>query len=105
MPLIVIGLSHHTSPVTVRERFAFAEGKVPAALRLLRESNIVEEAVILSTCNRVEIYAATSVPPARAFAELQGFLIKCPEYPAPILDGIYALSEPQSLEHLFKVAA
>lgn len=105
MSLIVIGLSHHTSPVTVRERFAFAEGKVPAALRLLRESNIVDEAVILSTCNRVEIYAATSVPPARAFADLQGFLLKCADYHDPILDGIYALSEPQSLEHLFKVAA
>jgi len=37
MPLVVIGLSHHTSPVTVRERFAFPEAKVPATLCLLRE--------------------------------------------------------------------
>src|SRR6266446_260926 len=105
MPLFVIGLSHHTSPVTVRERFAFAEAKVPASLQLLRQSGLMEEAVILSTCNRVEIYAATSLPPSQAFAELHGFLIKCADYSDPITDEVYMLSEPQSLEHLFKVAA
>ena len=63
MPLVVIGLSHHSSPVALRERFAFAEARVPAALQLLRESGAAEEAVILSPCNRVEIYAATSADP------------------------------------------
>src|SRR5947209_8756955 len=105
MPLLVIGLSHHTSPVIVRERFAFAEARIPATLHLLRESGVVEEAVILSTCNRVEIYAATSAPPIKAFAELQGFLIKCADYRDPMADEIYTLSEPHSLHHLFKVAA
>ena len=42
MPLVVIGLSHHTSPVTVRERFAVAEAKIPGALDLLRQSGVVE---------------------------------------------------------------
>ena len=104
MPLVVIGLSHHTSPVTVRERFAFAEGKIPATLRLLRESGVAEEAVILSTCNRVEIYAATNLEPLRAFANLRGFLLKCADYHDPLTDELYALSEPQSVQHLFKVA-
>ena len=57
--VVVIGLSHHSSPVELRERFAFAEEKIPDALKLLRDSGIAGEAVILSTCNRVEIYAAT----------------------------------------------
>ena len=105
MSLLVIGLSHHTSPVIVRERFAFAEAKIPATLSLLRDSGTVEEAVILSTCNRVEIYAATALPPAKAFAELQGFLLKCADYRDPVTDEIYTLAEPQSLHHLFKVAA
>ena len=105
MSLLVIGLSHHTSPVIVRERFAFAEAKIPATLSLLRESGTVEEAVILSTCNRVEIYAATALPPAKAFAELQGFLLTCADYRDPMTDEIYTLAEPQSLHHLFKVAA
>jgi glutamyl-tRNA reductase len=76
MSIVVIGLSHHSSPVELRERFAFAEAKIPEALKSLRESGIAREAVILSTCNRVEIYAATSLEPARAFAELKQFLTR-----------------------------
>jgi glutamyl-tRNA reductase len=74
MSVVVIGLSHHSSPVELRERFAFAEAKIPDALKSLRESGIAGEAVILSTCNRVEIYAATALEPARAFVELKNFL-------------------------------
>ena len=74
MNVVVIGLSHHSSPVELRERFVFAEAKIPDALKSLCESGIADEAVILSTCNRVEIYAATSLEPARAFAELKNFL-------------------------------
>jgi glutamyl-tRNA reductase len=74
MNIVVIGLSHRSSPVELRERFAFAEAKIPEALKSLRESGIAGEAVILSTCNRVEIYAATSLEPAKAFAELKQFL-------------------------------
>jgi len=104
MPLVVIGLSHHSSPVTVRERFAFAEARIPAALQLLRDSAITDEAVILSTCNRVEIYAATSLEPGKAFDALREFLITCHDYRDPLTDEIYSLTEPQSLYHLFKVA-
>jgi glutamyl-tRNA reductase len=109
MNIVVIGLSHHLSPVELRERFAFAEANIPGALAKLRESGIVGEAVILSTCNRVEIYAATPLPPAKAFSELKDFLVrnggvtddaKNSSTPAEI----YALAEPQSLLHLFKVA-
>lgn len=104
MPIIVIGLSHHSSSVTVRERFAFTDARIPAALELLRDAGTVSEAVILSTCNRVEIYAATSLEPARAFNELQEFLVTCHDYRDPLNDEIYALAEPLSIQHLFKVA-
>jgi glutamyl-tRNA reductase len=122
MNVVVIGLSHHSSPVELRERFAFAEEKIPAALKSLRGSGVAGEAVILSTCNRVEIYAATSLEPARAFAELKIFLLRCgetPSSPKPTWDSglerlsphqnelgdeLYTLTEPQSLHHLFKVA-
>jgi glutamyl-tRNA reductase len=76
MNIVVIGLSHHSAPVELRERFAFAEAKIPDALKSLRESGIAGEAVILSTCNRVEIYAATALEPAKAFAELKQFLAR-----------------------------
>jgi glutamyl-tRNA reductase len=75
MNIVVIGLSHRSSPVELRERFAFAEAKIPEALKSLRESGVAGEAVILSTCNRVEIYVATSLEPAKAFAELKQFLM------------------------------
>lgn len=104
MPFVVIGLSHHSAPVAVRERFAFAESRVPASLQLLRDSGLVEEAVILSTCNRVEIYASTSLEGPRAFSELQHFLVTCHEYRDPLTDEIYCLNEPQSIYHLFRVA-
>jgi glutamyl-tRNA reductase len=76
MNIVVIGLSHHSSPVELRERFAFADAKIPDALKLLRESGVADEAVILSTCNRVEIYAVTSLELAKAFAELKQFLVR-----------------------------
>jgi glutamyl-tRNA reductase len=119
MNVVVIGLSHHSSPVELRERFAFAEGKIPGALKSLRESGVAGEAVILSTCNRVEIYAATPLEPAKAFAELKQFLLGWGETPSspnqkvtksgleglsPHHEELYTLAEPQSLHHLFKVA-
>jgi len=105
MNVIVIGLSHHSSPVELRERFAFAESKIPGALKSLRESGIAAEAVILSTCNRVEIYAATPLEPAMAFAELKQFLKTAHAFENPLGEEIYTLAEPQSLQHLFKVAS
>jgi glutamyl-tRNA reductase len=105
MPLVVLGLSHHSSSVTVRERFAFAEASVPGALQSLRTSGVADEAVILSTCNRVEVYVATQMEPAQAFAALRTFLVNHHEYTDPLTDELYTLSEPQSLYHLFKVAS
>ncbi len=104
MPLLVIGLSHHSSPVTVRERFAFAEAAVPGALQELRASGLAREAVILSTCNRVEIYAVSDLPENQAAARLQQFLLDYHKLPAPPGGEIYARGGREGLEHLFKVA-
>jgi len=102
--IVVLGLSHHSSPVALRERFAFAEARIPAALQLLRDSGAATEAVILSTCNRVEIYAATTLDARQAFSALQDFLVTAHDYRTPLNDEIYKLSEPHSLQHLFRVA-
>ena len=104
MPILVIGLSHRSAPVTLRERFAFPEAKVPEALQRLRAARIAEEAVILSTCNRVEIYAATDNDARAALQALQQFLVECHNYTEPLMTELYSLAEPQSVEHLFKVA-
>ncbi len=88
----------------MRERFAFAESKIPEALQRLRSNGVADEAVILSTCNRVEIYAAIVPGDRPAFQALQAFLVDCSDYRGPLNDEVYALAEPQSVEHLFKVA-
>src|SRR5688500_14277406 len=104
MRIVVIGLNHHTSPVTVREKFAFADAAIAPALQALKDRGIVDEAVILSTCNRVEIYAATSRPTEAALRDLQSFLIEHHHYTDALNGEIFAYSEPRSLEHLFQVA-
>ena len=104
MPTVVIGLSHHTSPIEVRERFAFAEAKIPDVLQQLRSNQAMREAVILSTCNRVELYVATDEADPAAFATLRDFLTESCAYREPLNGEIYTLGEPHSIEHLFRVA-
>jgi glutamyl-tRNA reductase len=105
MSLIVIGLSHRSAPVELRERFAFSESNIPDALKQLREFGLVTEGVVLSTCNRVEIYAATALAPEEAFAKIRKFLIEHHAYDGALGDELYTFAEPESLHHLFKVAA
>src|SRR6266568_3722637 len=97
MPIVVIGLSHRTCPVELRERFAFPELKIPEAIQKLRTEGVAEEAVILSTCNRVEIYAASASASRDTLEALQQFLVDWCAYRGP-------LNEPDSVEHLFQVA-
>lgn len=60
MAFITLGLSHHSAPVEARERLAFTDAELPAALARLRAMAGVEEAAILSTCNRTEILAVAA---------------------------------------------
>ena len=55
MTLNVLGLNHKTAPVALREKVAFGEDRLTAALHTLRQLDGVAEAVILSTCNRTEL--------------------------------------------------
>ena len=105
MSVVVIGLSHRSSPVEVRERFAFAAGRIPEALAALRSAGVAEEAVILSTCNRVEIYVATPHGETETFQALREFLVRFHAFDGKLDKELYALGEPDSLCHLFRVAA
>ncbi|MBF0183816.1 MAG: glutamyl-tRNA reductase [Magnetococcales bacterium] len=62
MKLIVVGLNHKTTPVALRERLAFANEEYPAALSNLLQQEGMQEGLLLSTCNRVEIYAVCGDP-------------------------------------------
>ncbi|RME93157.1 MAG: glutamyl-tRNA reductase [Verrucomicrobia bacterium] len=103
MPVVVIGVNHRSAPVEVRERLAFAEGEIPEALRVLRANGAVAEGVILSTCNRVEIYVAGEGGPEELREAARRFLRQ--SRGVEELTGLYEHHEPESLEHLFAVAS
>src|SRR5512143_3295619 len=74
IPLVVVGLNHRVAPVHVRERLAFGPDHTPAALReLAGDRGVIKEAVLLSTCNRVEMYVSASEP-AQAQLQVERFL-------------------------------
>jgi glutamyl-tRNA reductase len=102
MPIVCLGLNHRTAPVNVREQFALPESKLPELLAALRAETIAEEAVILSTCNRVEIYAAADGAAGALLNELRGFLLRDREVADEVF---YELSDAEAVEHLFKVAS
>lgn len=60
MTLLALGLNHHTAPVDVRERAAIADGDLGSALRDLHSVDAINEAAIVSTCNRTEVYCGSS---------------------------------------------
>ena len=104
MPIVVTGLSHHSSPVEMRERFAFSNTQVADALGQVRQRGIAEEAVILSTCNRVEIYAATRESNPVLGQALEQFLCDFHGVAAAPAHALYTHLEPQSVDHLFRVS-
>lgn len=104
MRLIAVGLSHRTAPVELRERVDFAKAGVDAALTSLASRGIAREVVVLSTCNRAEIYAAgdtdaTGEALEQFFSEYHGV----PH--AQIAEHLYSRKGPDAARHLFRVAA
>ncbi len=103
MEIVVVGVNHKAAPVAVREMLAFTPVQMEAALQALQEQT--SESVLLSTCNRTEIYAA--VPTAedgvqRIVRFLTGFH-RCPaERFTPFL---FSLSGKEAVDHLFSVAS
>ncbi|MCU0771054.1 MAG: glutamyl-tRNA reductase [Verrucomicrobia bacterium] len=104
MPIVVVGLSHHSSPVEVRERFAIDPQRVPTLLQELRAGGQADEAVILSTCNRVELYAVTSSNAQESCHDLKQFLHDAQQCRDAFHEHFYHHVEPDSLRHLFRVA-
>jgi glutamyl-tRNA reductase len=101
--IVVVGLNQNSAPVAVRERLAFAPGELPSALRELR--NHAAEGFILSTCNRVEVYALAGhadsggVLLGRFLAEARGFPL---DELRPLL---YSHGHEAAVAHLFRVAS
>ncbi|MFW5989496.1 MAG: glutamyl-tRNA reductase, partial [Desulfosudaceae bacterium] len=68
--IILLGVNHETAPVSLREKLAFAADDIPPALRTLQTAAAVNEVLLFSTCNRVEILMVAADGPAAAEAAL-----------------------------------
>jgi glutamyl-tRNA reductase len=104
MHILSIGLNHTTAPLHLRERLAFNEDSLRALFANPRyENSDIAGMVILSTCNRIELYATTSRPD---FAVLETFLAKISNVPlSQFRPHLYHFAGADAVRHLFSVAA
>ena len=103
MQLTVLGLNHKTAPVEIRERFNLSEDRIKTILTNLRRFDEIQEAVILSTCNRTEIYMVIdnpekTIPLFKLQLEKMAGEAYNPDY-------FYHLNGTKCVRHLFRVAA
>ncbi len=105
MNLIVIGLNHKTADVEVREKVAFAGEKLEPALTQLCQMDEVQEAIVLSTCNRVEIY--TNVNNGnRAEVDIKDFISRFHGVSREALDrSLFVRPGDEGIRHIFRVAS
>jgi len=105
MELIVLGLNHKTASIDLRERIAFAEDQLEKALRQLKSLSPLKENMILSTCNRVEIYAAVR-DAEKALLDLKEFLSQFHGLPLKAFEkNLYARVGEEAVRHIFRVAS
>jgi glutamyl-tRNA reductase len=104
--VVLVGLSHHTAPLEVRERIALSPDELPAALARLRTLEGVREAALLSTCNRSEILAVTdSYHGGRAVLEDALHALARERGKGALPDEyLYRFEGPAAARHLFRVA-
>lgn len=102
MPLIALGLNHLTAPVALREQVAFDPATAGPALRELSHEPGVEEALILSTCNRTELYVSVA---SGAEAVPQAWLSRHHRLtPGKLDEFLYRHDEQEAVRHMFRVA-
>ncbi len=101
MALIVAGISHHTAPLPLRERLVFGAGETPEAARRLLEESGARETVLLSTCNRTELYLSEGESDALP-AIWRAFSARLGEDVSPF--G-YVRRDREAAAHLFRVTA
>ena len=105
MELIVIGLNHKTASIEIRERLAFPEDGIEKALSQVKSLPSLKENMILSTCNRVEIYAAAQET-EKAILDLKDFLSQYHGLSLKEFEkNLYLLIGEEAVRHIFRVAS
>ncbi len=102
MPIFALGINHKTAPVALREQLTFAPAQLPAALAELRSLPGIDEAAIVSTCNRTELWWASENPGART---VEGWLGKYRDLDDERIRAcLYVHTDSDAARHLFRVA-
>jgi len=105
MNIIVVGLSHHTAPLEIREKLVFSSSGIESPLRELTSLPDITEGVIVSTCNRVEVYARAR-DMAAGIARVKRFLAGRGGIPFSSLEPhLYGYHGEKAVRHVFRVAA
>lgn len=103
--IIVIGLNHQTAPVEVRERLAFSSEDNPKVLQAMRQDPCVDEVVLFSTCNRVELLVATK-DKSKAVEMVKDFFADFKKTPRDTFEqALYVYDGDEAVRHIFRVAA
>ncbi len=102
MWLSMVGISYMTAPVEVREKIGFPREEIPSALAILCAKEEVLEAIVLSTCNRIEIYALLAIPRPQV---LLNFIQDYHKYPEPLTQYVYYYEGEDVVVHLCRVAS
>jgi glutamyl-tRNA reductase len=104
--IVVVGLSHRSAPVEVRERLAIPPAELAQHLDEIKQRSRAAELVVLSTCNRVEVIAATASQDGETPAALASRIVDELEARAPnVRDHLYVRESNAGVEHLFRVAS
>jgi glutamyl-tRNA reductase len=103
--VILVGLNHRTAHIEIRERIAFPEDGLDRYMKALYTLPSLTEGFILSTCNRVEIYAATR-DPEKGIEEIKKFLAQQHRLPLSEFENtLYVLQGEELVRHIFRVAS
>lgn len=106
MNIVAVGLNHRTAPVELRERLAVTEARLPEALARLKRWPGIDEGVILSTCNRVELYAVVK-DTELGLESLSEYMvtIAADVSPEQVEPHLYRLDGADAIRHIFRVTA
>ena len=103
--LLALGISHKTAPVALRERLAFTESEAAEFGRTAAASEEVREAVVISTCNRTEVYLVVG-DPVRAEGDVLSLLARRADIrPTELAEAIYSPRNCDAARHLYRVTA
>ena len=105
LDIVLMGLNHKTAPVALRECLAFSEDEISAALKALQESPTISEAMLISTCNRVEVLMATS-DTSNAADTVRVFFSEFKNLPVSEFEkSLYIHEGDDAVRHIFRVAS